>query len=447
MSRRRGAYLVFVLASLSGVRPVAADEDSTPPDVPYVFVAEPGFGMESGVLSVSSLSRVVGLYDAQLSQALRFEENGAARAGLGIAGRLTKTLLVDLPLVDMETVFIHEVFGHGARGREAGKSPTYVFRLPGPYGKWLDGDKENPHEAYTYQAETGRPERDLPMALGGIEADYFTAYWGNLRLMQRDGFMHYRDMMEYGMSKLNYFGRLRADLSTYPEDTIQAGDPDNYITELQERFNRWRPEGRAAIARSLRRAYVFNFIDPTFWLCAYHGLVTYLIRGERAAEMPRLKLGDVFLFPGTRFNLTPFGAEHYVDLFAGTKDMVGDVYGRAGSSGLATYWGLGGRVMGFEPGGGVTLGGELDLWYQPEILFHERYVFDRPNLVGVNAGVHLGWRIIGPVGVVGKVAYKTKGYVMGQPVAQGFHGYAGISLATDLEPGFIDRLQSPVQGG
>ena len=38
-------------------------------------------------------------------------------------------------------------------------------------------------------------------------------------------------------------------------------------------------------------------------------------------------------------------------------------------------------------------------------------------------------RVASIVGVTGKLASKTPGWVLGQPVAGGIHGYLGVSLA------------------
>jgi hypothetical protein len=74
-------------------------------------------------------------------------------------------------------------------------------------------------------------------------------------------------------------------------------------------------------------------------------------------------------------------------LFLARSSRLLDFYARVGSSGLADYYGVGARALGVPAGERVTLGGELDVWRQPEILLGERGVHERPYRVGMNAGV------------------------------------------------------------
>jgi hypothetical protein len=422
----------ILMLSTTTARAQNHDGDSQPTEAPLVFVADPKSGIEGGIITAASLARTVGHYDDYARRLVMLDEERPLDVGLAIAGRALKLVFVDVPLSSLEQLVVHEVFGHGSRGREAGKWPTFEFKLMPPY-RWLWTHDDAPFTGLTVGAATGRLERDQPMVFGGIEADYFAAWWIEARVVQQSGWVNYRDLLSYGFFKLAYASSLASDLSSLPSKPTEIDDADSYVSQLQERFNRWRPQGRVALAGSLRRAYLWNFADPTLWLCAYHGLSTYLIKGERYARLPLLEVNGLLLFPGTRFNLTPFGAEHYLDVFGRYDGAVANLYGRSGSSGLARYWGFGGRAFGVRVGGGVALGGEVDVWYQPEILFSERYVFHRPSLFGFNAGATVDWKVYKQLGLTGRIAYKTKGCLMGQPVAQGLHGYAGVTIATDSE--------------
>lgn len=229
------------------------------------------------------------------------------------------------------------------------------------------------------------------------------------------------------MSKMTYRDRLSANLSLPADDG--SGDPGIYFGQLQQRFNIWTDAERSRIATRLQAAYWFTYADPTFWLSAYHLLVTYLFKGERYAQLPRFHLGGWDIYAATRFNLSPFGAEHYLDVFLGQDGKVVDVYFRAGSTGLATNLGLGARALGFRVKEILSLGGELDIWYQPEILFEHPGVFDPSNRAGVGVGLYADLKLLRHVGITGKLAYKTRGYVMGQPTDSGIYGYVGFSVA------------------
>jgi len=79
----------------------------------------------------------------------------------------------------------------------------------------------------------------------------------------------------------------------------------------------------------------------------------------------------------------------------------------------------------------LALGGELDVWSQPETLLDERSVYERPQIRGVNAGLTGDLRLVGGLGIMARLAYKTRGYLAGQPIDEGLYGYVGASLALD----------------
>jgi hypothetical protein len=411
--------------------PLAAPEEQPPPRPDWVFVAGPSFDMESGVRTMTGLGRMIFSYDDAIDAHVPLDEATPWGKALGITGRAAKLFFVDWPIVGLQGTVTHEVFGHGARAREAGLEPSYVFHLPPPYG-FLSSHEG--HVGYTLDARTGMLDRDITMTIGGVQSDYWSAHWLNIDMARRRGWMSYHDLLQYVDAKLTYIERFGLTLSHLPANIHNHGDPDQYLTELQERFNRWRPAERVEMAESLRLAYLYNFVDPTFWQSVYHLLFTYLYEGKRDAEIVGIELGDVAkLYPATRFNLTPFGAEHYLDLFVRYQDVTFDLYGRVGSSGLASYGGGGLRAHDIRPGLGFSFGAEIDLWSQPELLFEERYVFEHNNQLGFGAALHVDWHAYGPVHAVGKVAGKSQGHLMGQPLEGGAYGYAGIALGPGSE--------------
>ncbi len=428
----RSASITALLATVALTTSTSVFAEEPPPRPPWVFVAGPGFGIESGVRTTTGLGRMVFAYDDFLTEHIDLDEGTAWGKGLGVAGRFAKLLFVDLPIVDLQLLVRHEVFGHGARGREAGLEPNYQFHLVQPYS-WFLSNHEG-HTGLTLDARSGSLERDLGMVIGGIESDYWSAWWLTYDAMQNRGWTHYHDWLHYVEAKLSYVQRLSKTLSHAPTDPLDYGDPDEYVQMLQSRFNRWQPSDRVEIAESLRLAYLFHFVDPTFWQSLYHLTVSYLYEGRRDAQLLTIPLwDDAELYPSTRFNLSPFGAEHYLDLFVRHGAFTFDLYGRAGSSGLAAYWGGGLRAAGLSPGLGLSFSGELDVWTQPELLFDQRFVFEHENQPGLSAGLLASWHVYGPLMLTGKLAAKSKGYLMGQPLDAGPYGYAGIALAPGRE--------------
>jgi len=425
--RARTALTAGLVAAALWLAPGAASAADLPPEEPYVFVVGPRFDMESGVRSVNSMGRVAFAYDDALAEAVRVDETQPAGKAAAISGRLAKGLLLDGPLTVLQVTFVHEVFGHGARARELRLRPTYAFRLVPPYRRLLSGLEADDATAITSYEASGVLDEDIAVVLAGIEADYAAAWWIKVGVMQRGGWAHYRDLLQYTLYRLDHVTSLAVNQGNEEHQPDSAHDIDNYVHQLQLRSNRWRPADRQAIARNLQLGYLVGLADPMLWISATHTLVTYGVRGRRTAQVPRLHVGPWAVLPGLRYALTPFGPEHGVDLFMARDEVVYDVYARAGTGGLAPSLGLGARAFGWTVGAG-RLGAELDLWRQPALMFERRHLFDRPQHVGGQVGVHVQWPVVGPVGVVGKLAYKTDGYVMAQPLGAGPVGYLGLSV-------------------
>lgn len=421
------ALATAVAALLSFTAPAAADPLAGPG---LSFVYDPSHGVEAGVLSVHSLGDVVSLYDSALSRLIHWTPRTQGGRLLGMLGRVAQSAFVDMPVAALETVLIHEVFGHGSRAQAWGAQPSYSFHVPAPYN-WIFGDHST-NSAETSDAGTDQRERNITMIAGGIEAQLYSAYRMELDAMRLDGRMPHARQLLYITAKGTYLGSF---LNPLNPAAIAGDDVNNYVRELANRFNRYRPAELAAVADRLRQAYLANYLDPTLWMSVYGYLVNYLVLGRADSSLPMLRLGPVSLYASTRFALSPFGAEHYLDLFARFRGRTFTVYGRAVSSGLATAWGAGMKALDLVRLGGLGLGLEVDAWEQPEMLLDpsELYVFERPQRGGVSLAVDLDWKIAWRVGLTGKLGWKTDGWLMGEPLGQGPYGWIGLAFYADAD--------------
>jgi hypothetical protein len=345
---------------------------------------------------------------------------------------MMQSFFVDVTVTQMERLLIHEVFGHGARSQPWGTSPSYSFHTPFPWG--LIVQDHSTHGAHTDDADDPfrQRERTLPMLAGGIEAENYSAYRIGLDAVRLDGrFPHSRQLF-YLTVKSTYIFSLAAPSHA---DAATGDDVATYTAALSERFNRWRPSDRESVADHIRYAYIGNFVDPTLWLALYGYVVEYLVRGNTEWRLPMLHAGPVSLYAATRFVLSPFGAEHYLDLFARWRGRTFTVYGRAVSSGLAMAWGAGLKALDLMRIGGLGMGVEIDAWQQPEMLFDPSYVnvFERPSRGGVSLALDLDWKIAWRLGVTGKLGWKTDGWLMGQPLAEGPYGWVGLAVYADAD--------------
>jgi hypothetical protein len=398
-----------------------------PPKQEIVVVADPALGIEAGVRTTRSLGHVVFGYEDALPHLADVDEDTAIGRGAAVAARALKLALLDLPITIAEVSVIHEVFGHGARAHEFGVNATYTFRLPEPY-MTLFSPGETDRSPGEYHGVNLLPQKDLIVRLGGPEAGYVTAWWIDAEAVAARGWVPHEDMLLYGATKVVYANHVFSTSLERMPNGAPTDDLDAYVTDLQFRFARGRAADRADIVHRLRAAYLWNLADPMLLYSAYATLVDTVWSGRRGSRLPLPSIDGTMVFVTPRFGFSPFGAENYVDVFASRDGVVADVYGRAGTSGLASYTGAGARVLGWKPVRGVTLGGEVDVWRQPGDFLDPTLRRNPTEPVGMNAGVYARLAVLGAVGVTGKLAYKTSGYLMGEPIAEGFYGYVGVSV-------------------
>ena len=400
--------------------------DDTPRgEVRYVLALDPRFQMEGGVRTASSVQAAAMLSDELLAERLVFDESKPWNKALAVSARLLKLFAVDFTLAAFTATFIHEVFGHGARGRESGLWPTYAFTVPPPW-RWFVDPKGPRYAGVTNGAYGDDEELNRAMLVSGIEAEFYTAHWVTADAFKRHGSLRYGDALLYVAAKLSYLPSLLLWARPPQEDTFASNDVEQYAAALAARFNLDAGDDVRQVRRMLAISYIGNALDPMFWISAWHLAVSYAGFGQRAFNLPTFAVGSLRVLPTTRYNLTPFGPEHYLDFFAFSERVAANVYVRAGSSGLAFYGGLGGRLFRYAPLEWLSLGAELDLWLQPQTAFHVRNLYDRPLTFGVNYGASIEISVYGPIGLHGRIAYKTRGHVMGQPLGEGVHGYFGL---------------------
>ena len=393
--------------------------------------------MEGGARSVASLGHVLFEYEQMLPRPFRLDEATPLGKTGAVAGRLLKLTFLDYPLASTEAVVVHEVFGHGARARELGASPRYTFRLPEPYAASLSPTDPSGRIGGDYSGVTLPAAPDLVVRVGGPESGYVMDWWINEQATAAHGWIRHDDLLVYASAKVVYMGDLFRTSTEHIGASVSDSDLAAYVTDLQLRFGRNRPQDREAIVHKLRAAYIWNLADPTLLYAAYGTLVDSIWNGKRYSRLPLPSVAGTVVYAVPRFSFSPFGAEHYLDVFASRGSLVVDVYGRAGSSGLSSYTGGGARVLGWTPVRALSLGGDVDVWSQPPVLPAQSITIGtlggaRPvptnDSPGVSLGVYARLAVLGKLGVTGKLAYKTSGYLMGEPVGEGLYGYVGVSV-------------------
>src|SRR5581483_6830904 len=164
---RAGAALALWTGAL-----VAFAGEAELPEPPQHFVWNPTYSMDSGAQTLAGLRWIAFQHDAPLRERIALNESSFAGKAGGIFERIAKWVFIDEPLISFSDTVLHEAYGHGARGREAGAKPYYDLELPWPYSalssrKGVAGS--------TVSACTGDLERDTQMGAAGIEAEMLEA--------------------------------------------------------------------------------------------------------------------------------------------------------------------------------------------------------------------------------------------------------------------------------
>lgn len=420
------AILGFAI-TLAGAGPARADEPTTRP--PVDLVVGPDFGAEPGAMTVTSLGRLAWRYEELLPL-------GAARpsrdqAPLWVLDRLAwiaKTILVDIPLADLQAVTIHEVFGHGARARELGFRVGYSFKLPFPYGPVLaPGDDD--YEGLTSYQERAPKADDAGQLFttGGVEANAVTARLLARTFVGEGGWAHHGELMVYGASKLAYAARITAPSFRQPGGPVaSSNDAESYVSNLQVRFGRVRADERATIAKRVQTAYYWHFADPLLVWSVWAELVDVLAGSQRYARAPLPRVLGADFLPLPRVWLAPHGVENELSVLAKGGDWLVEGYGRVGTTGLARSWGAGASLEDRHDDRRVRLGAAVDVWRQPALDLERRAFFDRPSLLGGSLSATLRLRVLSGAGLLGKAGYKTDGWLPGQRADAGAYGFLGL---------------------
>lgn len=267
---------------------------------------------------------------------------------LGLA-RTAELVLVDVPLAADATVLPHEIFGHGARYRELGGSPTYHFELPPPYSF----TPSFTHNTKPLEADT--PDAESVILQAGIIAEGYEAHAALLSSFQADTLNHIDSGLLVGEPIHEIF-----------EATLPWSNNDvRQWTNLEA--TRYRASPQAIQQQYLVAVSIANLANPTFLYSFYDLFWRFLVLGERTGSMPSLRVGQVALWANTRITPRPWGLEYELDLLGRWKGNVLEI---------APHWGqgVGGRsagidvnVMGIRVLPSLVLAGGVSAWVQPEL--------------------------------------------------------------------------------
>lgn len=394
-----------------GVGPVDCREHdaSTAPD--HLILLQPDLDARGGAESMlwphSLLTR---WEDDRLGT--RWSDESAVRGkALGLARRLARFALLDVPVDYFTVVLLHEFWGHGGRYREFDiDGVDYGFDLPPPYG---DGGGHA-----SVNLETGAVSDQQLMAVwtGGFEVQQLLQRSLRTRWV-RTGHQHHREASLYFWSlqiAMNYVGDTSEELA----GLSHFNDPQAYVYYLNFSHGYTDPDRFPYTVADLKRSQSRNALDPFVYLSLLTQMRSYLWSGYQTKALPMIRLGPVRYLPALHTAMSPFGVETKVENYLRTEDVLLVISLNRGDETFNSGWGgVGVSVSPLWNRGGLTIDSRFEIWRQPRLGGRTLSATPRQRTGGL-VTLRLQ-KALGPEGVDGvlELGYKTSGFLEGYVLA------------------------------
>jgi hypothetical protein len=375
----------------------------------------------AGATVVATLADAVARAEDSFVPHRLFAENGVPRRTANLLFRVVKLFDVDAPQEQLLMVVNHEVFGHGARLRERfDGSISYQFDAPTPFG---DGGGST---SFELDREPTTAEW-LAISAAGMEVDGVAAGLIAHRAFL-DGRMRSRDAIRYYIAELDTLGYV---LSTgdLPEE------PGQDVSDFLQTYNMAaRSVGAPELtARTLRHEVLVALANPMLGY-ALVGIGRYVWNGDTDVPAPALNIGGVRYLPYLRYRLTSFGTEWAVINELGGRLPPLQIEARFGRSLNGSPFGIGVRRERVTTFHEWRVDGGVELWRQPRSKADSL----EPLAEALRWGTLLrgraehplsrAWFGDRPLTFIVDLAFKTQGFVAGEPLGSGVVARAGIGI-------------------
>lgn len=353
------------------------------------------------------------------------EERGVPRRSINIGYRTLKLFLFDRPQEEWLMVANHELFGHGGRVRELFDGfVQYRLDPPAPYGRGGG--------VTYYELSRDFGLHDLQsISVAGMEVNAVTA-----ELIARDAFrrarLSSRTALRYLIMELDGF-----DYIQKTDDELAR--PGHDVSDFIRTYNILAEASDASplTARSLRRRSFATWANPML-ASALFGVGRYLVTGKADGPVFALPVGSARVMPAVRYRLAPYGPEWSVTTDVDWNGRLGQVLFRSGRAPGTSPFGIGLATAGIAAGA-WTIDVSLDGWRQPPLAAGPDANLDLLEVAGVlQWGGRVGaraetdfvplWRGTPPVALIVDAAYKSRGFMPGEPLGEGLVLRAGFGL-------------------
>lgn len=409
------AYAVFIFIFASSVLQAQAR---------YNLFYERNFSTVCGAEGLLTLHKAVYSAENFCLPTQLLEENSFGRKTVGITYRISKTVLLDIPLDDVTGLFLHESFGHGARLREFGFTKNkYYISLPPPYGM---GEGTTYFGVPALHRHTSSWEY-LTITLSGSQANTVASNLLEVKWLQRDS-INYREAsyyagafndLTYYILSSRYFNRHGNDIDNYIYQFNNIHDPlHNNVLKRYE-------------IKTLAQQSAYNFLNPFEYIAAWMFLKDYIFHGKEYGKLPMIRIKNIRYLPSVHLTLSPFGSEFHLDNYFKRGKQLADISFRYGDPRKQTSYGCGVSVYNIVNGKNLYVNGSLNVWHQPSMqLGGNNFRTTKPG-VGTQVLATAGWSITEkniPVSLVVQAGYKTDGFLEGEMLSKGAILRVGLSF-------------------
>jgi len=400
-------FFIIVYANTGKIDSLIQNRIASPPTY-SAAIFDTKLSMRSGTSTILALHNgLTRLEDRYIRPRLFSEENLTGKAG-GVAYRLSKYTLIDLPMDNFSITFTHEYFGHGARYREQDwENVHYEIKIPLPYGTGGGAAIGSPSSSRVYS-----DHESLARFSGGLEVQSLMNRELFFRWMAR-GDIYYREASLYLFSfmvNLVYFQTTREDILRH--------DVAQYLILINSHAGYSDVNNLLMNPEDLKNRNMINLANPFLFYALYTQLKTYIWDGNLSSKLPMFRIKGIDYLPSFRMGLAPFGPEYHLENYFRAKNSVFLIDLRIGDNTFYKSWGgVGLFAQNLYENKRFSLDAKLDIWKQPEI---EIGGVDSIALKGVGLGGAFSIRGYYdftssqyPVSAILELGYKTPGFLEG----------------------------------
>lgn len=335
---------------------------------------------------------------------------------LGMAYRMGKLFAFGLPQDYFISLVQHEALGHGSRFREFGfRNNRFEFSFPFPYGNGLGRaiyGKPDENVAFTLH-------KQITVAFSGNEANTLLSNRLTAEILLTDQ-LHYRQAMLYLFTNTTPLAYIWLTKWSDPSNPFagEGNDVLQYLKHLNWMYNVGGNE--KATLNKLARNSLISLINPLPIYAFYALLVEYGFKGKSGMRtVPVFKLGNLKYLPVFSSNLTPFGDEYAIKNYLMINKRLWTIDLSVGDGTYNRFWAGGVNVQHLVQSIPFVLNLSGSFWSQPDMNLDDFSDVIRPNQLGGALKAEAHWRPFAAMKQIRlylQAGYKTKGYLMGEPL-------------------------------